>query len=179
VDNGDTELTSGKNRAFSAYSPFNTNLADSLYPDPENLPLVAMGSGYGLNYGIGRPTTFEDPYLLDNIILFDLGMDYQLTDRLSLSLDWWHLRAVERGVGTLGGVSRELSPDLGDEIDLFFNYEMNENITLSLFGGYFFPGRFYKEERDDTEGSLFTPFVRGDGEIDGAYQAELSLILEF
>ncbi|MCX5696786.1 MAG: hypothetical protein NTU54_02235 [Candidatus Omnitrophica bacterium] len=159
VDNGDEVLTSGKNRAFSAYSPFNTNLLDSIYPDANNLPLVAMGAGNGLNYGINRPTTFGDPRLF--------------------VLDWWYLRAMERGVGTFEGSSKMLSPDLGNELDLSFNYELNKNITLGLLSGCFLPGRYYKEDRDDTEGSLFTPFVRGDGEADPAYQIELSCTLTF
>jgi len=50
---------------------------------------------------------------------------------------------------------------------------------VSLLGGYFFPGRYYKELRDDTTGSLFSPFVRGDGSPDCAYQLELSMELKF
>jgi len=178
VDNGDATLTSGKNRAFSAYSPFNTNLANSIYPEPNNSPLVAMGGGYGLNYGISRPSTFGDPRLFENLMLFSLGLGYELTDKLSLTFDWWYLRTAERGIGSLGGVPRQLSPDLGDELDLSFDYEFNKNITISLLSGYFFPGKYYKEERDD-EDSLFNPLVRGDGQVNNAYQIELSLTLSY
>ncbi|MFA5389166.1 MAG: hypothetical protein WC312_05360, partial [Candidatus Omnitrophota bacterium] len=179
ADNGDTELTSGKNRAFSAYSPMNTNLWDSLGPNQEFLPLVAMGNGWGLNYGVSRPTTLGDPGLFENLILFDIGFDYQLTDKLSFTFDWWYLRAAEEGVGVFETVSKKLSPELGNEVDLYFEYELNENVIISLYSGYFFPGRYYKEKRDDTDGSIFTPFVRGDGEADGAYQIEASLAVEF
>lgn len=177
---GDDTFTSGKNRAFSVYSPLNTNLSDSIYPlGPESMPLVAMGAGNGLNYGIGRPTTFSDPYLFENLILVCLGLDFQLTEKLSMTFDWWYLRAAQRGVGTLAGENILLSPDLGNELDLYFNYDLTKNVALSLFGGYFFPGRFYKEERDDMDGSLFSPFVRGDGEADGAFQIEASVTFSY
>ncbi len=41
------------------------------------------------------------------------------------------------------------------------------------------PGKFYKEKRDDTQGSLLTPFVRGDGLADPAFQVELALEFQF
>jgi hypothetical protein len=177
---GDDTFTSGKNRAFSAYSPFNTNLSDSIYPiGPEAMPLVAMGWGDGLNYGIARPTTFSDPYLFDNLILVCLGFDFQMTQKLSLTLDWWYLRAAERGIGTFAGETRTLSTDLGHELDLYVSYDLTPHVSLGLFGGYFFPGQFYKEERDDDAGSLFTPFLRGDGEADGAYQIEMSVTISY
>lgn len=179
VDNGDATLTSGKNRAFSSYSPFNTNLADSIYPNVETVPLVAMGGGWGLNYGINRPGTFADARLFDNLVLANLGFDYKCTDKLTITVDWWYLRSKEKGVGTFAGESRELSADLGHEIDVSFNYALNERVTLSLLTGYFLPGSFYKEERDDTAGSLFTPFVRGDEGASPAYQVELSLTVSF
>jgi len=176
---GDSAFTSGKNRAFSVYSPLNANLADSLYPDPNYLPLVAMGMGNGLNYGINRPTTFGDPQLLENLILFNFGLDYTFNKKLTCALDWWYLLSSERGVGTFEGENIRLSPELGQELDLSFNYAFNKNVSLSLLSGYFFPGRYYKKRRDDTAGSLFSPFLRGDGEADGAFQVELSLELNF
>ncbi len=176
----DTALTSGKNRAFSVYSPFNTNIGDSLYPSFANisLPLVAAGDGYGLNYGIARPSTFGDPRLPDNIILYGSGFDWALTKKISLGLNWWYLRAAERGIGTYDGISKKLSADLGHEVDFSCTYTINDNVSLGLLSGYFFPGKYYKQERDDT-GVLFTPFVRGDGEANGAYQIELSLEFSF
>lgn len=176
---GDETFNSGKNRAFSTYSPFNTNFLDSLYPDPYSLPFVAMGFGNGLNYGINRPSTFGDPQLLENLLLYNLGFNYQLMEKLSLTFDWWYLQSMERGVGTFEGESKKLSADLGNELDLSLDYALNKNITLSLLGGYFFPGKYYREDRDDSEGSLFTPFVRGDGEANGAYQIEFSLTLAY
>lgn len=175
----DGVLVSGKNRAFSVYSPLNTTIADSIYPNVEVVPLVAMGGGNGLNYGINRPGTFGDPRLMDNLILLNAGFDYNLTDKLSCALDWWYLRSPERGVGTFGGVYKQLSRDLGNELDASFNYALNNNVSLDLLAGCFFPGNYYKEERDDTAGSLITPFVRGDGEVNSAYQLELSLTVTF
>jgi len=174
VSNGDELFTGGKNRAFSCYSPLNANLADSLVPALNCIPLVSMGNGFGLNYGVNRPGTFGDPALLDNIVLFGTGFDCRLTEKFSFTVDWWHLSSAERGVGTFNGETRVLSPDLGNEVDLFIDFKLSEHVKLGFLGGYFLPGKFYKEFRDDTGGSLFTPFVRGDGEADPAYQVEFT-----
>ncbi|MBI4981971.1 MAG: alginate export family protein [Candidatus Omnitrophica bacterium] len=179
VDNGDTALTSGKNRAFSVCSPLNVNLNDSIYPDNPFVPVLAMGNGNGLNYGVSRPTTFNDPVLLDNIMLFSLGFDYNFTKKFCMSLDWWYLRSPQRGVGMLAGAAKQLSRDLGNEIDTTFSYFFNDHVSVSLLSAVFFPGKYYEEERDDTDGSLFSPFVRGDGEANNAYQIEASLTLSF
>lgn len=181
VDNGEDKFSGGVNKAFSAYSPCNTNLFDSLSPVADSVPLVFFGWGNGLNYGVGinRPSTLADDGVLENMVMPSLGFDYNFTDKFSVTLDWWYLQANERGVGTLGGFAKELSRDLGQEIDASFYYDINKNTNLSLCAGYFFPGKYFKEERDDTSGSLFTPFVRGDGNANAAYQIELSLELNF
>jgi hypothetical protein len=178
VDNGDTGLTNGKNRAFSVYSPFNSTIADSHYPSFKTIPLVAMGNGYGLNYGVPRPGTFSDPRLPENIILTGLGFDYAFSEKLSFTADWWYLRSAQRGVGLVNGSAEKLSADLGNELDVSCTYSFNRNVSLSLGSGYFFPGGFYKEERDPVD-TLFTPLVRGDGRANGAYQIELSMIVNF
>jgi hypothetical protein len=83
-------------------------------------------------------------------------------------------------VGIFESEAKYLSRDLGFETDLFIDYKINENILVSLLGGYFLPGKFYKEEREDTEeGSLLTPFVRGDGQADPAFQLELAVEFQF
>jgi hypothetical protein len=179
VDNGETLFTGGANKAFSSYSPFNTHLFDSLSPVADSAPLVFLGWGYGLNYGVGinRPSTLADDGVLENLVMPSAGFDYKFTDKFSASFDWWYIRANEKGIGSLGGFARELSRNLGQEIDLSFYYDVSKQINLSLYGGCFFPGKFFKQERDDTAGSLGTPFLRGDGAANNAYQIEL--IMEF
>ena len=181
VDNVDEKFSSGANKAFSAYSPLNTNLFDSLSPIADSLPLVFFGWGNGLNYGVGinRPSTLADDGVLENMIMPSVGFDYNFTDKFSVTVDWWYIKANEKGVGTLGDFAKELSRNLGQEIDLSFYYDINKNVNISLCTGYFSPGKYFKEERNDTEGSLFTPFVRGDGNANAAYQIELSLEFNF
>lgn len=183
AQNQDTTLTSGKNRAFSYGSPLNDNLSDSISATHADIrPVVAMGSGYGLNYGVGinRPSTLADDGVLENLIMPSLGFDYNFTDKFSVTVDWWYLKANEKGVGTLRGLAKELSRNLGQEIDLSLYYDINKNVNISLCTGYFSPGKYFKEERDDTDGSsLFTPFVRGDGFANAAYQIELSVEFNF
>jgi len=181
VDNGDEKFIGGANKAFSIYSPLNTNLFDSLSPVPDPLPLVFFGWGNGINYGVGinRPSTLADDAVIENMIMPSVGFDYNFTDKFSVTIDWWYLMANERGVGTLGGSAKELSRHLGQEIDVSFYYDINKNVNVSLCTGYFYPGKYFKEERDDAEGSLFTPFVRGDGNANAAYQVELSVEFNF
>ena len=77
------------------------------------------------------------------------------------------------------GEGRYLSRELGYEWDATLDYRANKHLTFSFLGGYFLPGRYYKERRDDTAGSLFSPYLRGDGKADAAYQLELSMELSF
>ena len=50
---------------------------------------------------------------------------------------------------------------------------------MGFLGGYFIPGRYYKEKRSDVDGSLFSPYVRGDGKANNAYQFEFYVELKF
>jgi len=179
AQNGKDTLTSGRNRAFGYISPTNNNLDDSVSGSHTDIrPLVAMGCGYGLNYGVPRPSTFASSDF-DNLILPALGFDFDITKKLTLGLYGYYLRSFERGVGMLNSQPKYLSRDLGKEIDLFLDYQLNGNVLISLAGGYFVPGKYYKEERDDKGGSLFSPYVRGDGKADNAYQIELSVELKY
>lgn len=177
--NQDSTLSSGKNRAFSYFSPLNKNLGDSVNTsNVDMLPIVSMGGGWGLNYGIPRPGTFS-PGDFENLIMPSVGFDFDLTDRLCLGFYAYYLRSFERGVGALAGEPRRLAAELGAETDLFIDYTVNENIAVSILAGFFYPGKYYRQERDDAEGSLFSPFVRGDGEVDTAYQIELAMEFKF
>ncbi|MFA6357479.1 MAG: hypothetical protein WCY09_02290 [Candidatus Omnitrophota bacterium] len=177
--NPDTKYVSGKNRAFSYASPTNMNLSDSISSsNADMLPIVAMGGGDGLNYGVPRPKTFASGDF-ENLIMPSVGFDYNFTDRLILSLYGYYLRAFNRPVGTLNGEGKYLSRDLGYEADLFVDYKVNPHLMVGFLGGVFFPGKFYKERRDDQDGSLFSPYLRGDGSANNAYQIELYAELKF
>lgn len=179
AENEDTTLTSGKNRAFSQYSPLNQNMGDSIGHNHTDIrPMVATGAGYGINYGVPRPATFSSTDL-DNLIMLSLGFDFNITERFSLGLYGYYLRSFTRPVGMFEDEAQYLSSDLGYESDLFLDYKINKNVLVSLSGGYFLPGKYYQEHRDDTSGRLFNPFVRGDQDADLAYQWELSLEFTF
>jgi len=179
ITNGDTLYPGTKNNAFSVYSPFNSYLADSIYPSIPTVPLVAMGNGYGMNYGVRRAGTFGDPAQIENLVLVDVGFEHSFSDKAVLAFDWWYIANVQKGIGMYNNVPKVISPELGNEIDLYFDYNATKNITLRLGSGIFFPGAAFREERTDTGGSLFTPFVRGDGKADPAYQVELSMEITF
>jgi hypothetical protein len=175
----DEPYVSGKNRAFSYSSPTNRNLSDAVSSsNADMLPIVAMGGGYGLNYGVPRPGTFYSADF-ENLIMPSIGFDYNFTDKLCVSLYGYYLRAFNRPVGTLDGEAKYLSQDLGLEADLFVDYKATEHISVGFLGGYFVPGKYYKAKRDDVDGSTFSPYVRGDGNANNAYQFEFYVELKF
>jgi hypothetical protein len=179
AQDNDQTLTSAKNRAFSCSSPLNNNLADSIADsNVDMLPIVAMGGGYGLNYGVPRPGTFATADF-DNLILPSIGFDFKATEKLSIGLYGYYLRALEKGAGVFNSVAKYLSRDLGYELDLFIDHQLNQNVLISFLAGYFLPGRYYKEARSDTTGRLFSPFVRGDGNADCAYQVEIAVEFKY
>jgi hypothetical protein len=179
ITNGDTLYPGSKNCAFSVYSPLNGFLADSLYPSISTQPYVAMGSGLALNYGVRRASTFYDPGQNENLTLVDVGFDYRFNDRFMAAFDWWYLATSEKGIGSYNNVPKVISPDLGSEADIRLRYGLSKNIALDVVAGAFFPGDAYREERTDVNGSLFTPFVRGDGKADPAYQLEVRMEIGF
>ena len=175
---GGLNYTSNHNKAFSVFSPLNTNLTDTHYQKQFG-PYVAMAGGYAVNFGVPRPGTFGDPFMFENIIAYSLGFDYTPVDKVYLGIDYWYLRSVEHGVGLDGvGNFREFSTQLGQELDIYASYQLTKNIKISLLGGYFFPGLYYKETRSDTT-SIFSDTARKDGEADGAYQVELGFDITF
>lgn len=176
--NGDIFLTSGKNRAFSYFSPLNNNLGESISGCHLDKPVVATGAGCGLQYGVPRPATFSASDF-DNLIMPSIGFDLKPTEKLTFSLYAYYIRSFQKAAGMLNGEPKRLSADLGEEIDLFIDYQLCPEVLISFLAGYFIPGHYYKEEREDTSGSLFSPFIRGDGSADPAYQIELSLELKF
>ncbi len=179
AESADSVYAGSKNRAFSYISPTNMNLGDAISSsNVDMLPIVAMGGGYGLNYGIPRPGTFS-PGDFDDLIMPSIGFDYNFTDKLCVSLYGYYLCSFSRPVGTLNGKGKYLSRDLGYEADIYIDYKANEHMTLGVLGGCFIPGKFYKERRDDVDGSLFSPYLRGDGSADNAYQLEFYVEFKF
>ena len=179
AESGQTKYVGGKNRAFSYSSPTNMNLSDSISSsNADMLPIVAMGGGYGLNYGVPRPKTFSSGDF-ENLIMPSVGFDYNFTDKLCVGLYAYYLMAFNRPVGTLDNQGKYLSRDLGYEGDVYVDYKVNTQMTVGFLGGCFIPGKFYRERRDDLDGSLFSPYLRGDGSANNAYQLEFYAELKF
>ncbi|MDD5255145.1 MAG: hypothetical protein PHR11_03725, partial [Candidatus Omnitrophica bacterium] len=107
------------------------------------------------------------------------GIGYKPTERLDISVFVFYLNAFERPVGTWDGEGKYLSRELGYEADLYIDYVLNPHATIEFLAGYFIPGKFYRTERDDTGGSVLSPYIRGDGKVDHAYQVELCMALRF
>lgn len=177
-DSSDGLLHGSTNRAFSCYSPLNTNLSYSVYGPQKIGPLLFMGNAWGNNYGVFRPGTFNDPYQFENLITPNVGLDIMPHPKLTLTIDWWYFSAFEKGVGSWNGESRKLSRDLGNEFDFGAILEMTKYLDISLGLGYFIPGDYYRAERDDV-GTTFSPLVNTDGVANRAVYFESHITLKF
>lgn len=182
LDSSDGGLIQGSsNRAFSSYSPTNVFLSDSVFQGQTLGPVLASTKNYGLMMGIPRPGTFNDPYISENIIAPNAGIEITPHERVSLQLNWWYLAAFERGIGSLTNEDGEviwekLSRDLGHELDLNLNVRLSQYLRIEIFLGYFIPGNYYTEKRDD-EGTSFSPLIRGGGEVDNVFLGEFRLVI--
>jgi hypothetical protein len=79
-----------------------------------------------------------------NTTLFNLGLDWSATQDLNLALDGFYLMASETGAweDTLG---RNVSDELGWELDLKGEYKIAKNLTYFVEAGFLWPGDFYKD----------------------------------
>jgi hypothetical protein len=184
-DISDGQIVKGVNREFSTYSPLNMNLADTYYPAFDGGPYVFAGMGNSLNQGILRANTFGDPYQMTNLITPNVGMDIKVTEKLTLNLDYWYLRSAEPGIGadyddTTGTYSPYTLPvDLGHELDIYGEYAVNKNITLSLLAGLFIPGDYYRKRRADDDVIGISAAPRYDGSASNAWMLEAAVDYHF
>jgi hypothetical protein len=184
-DIGSQQLVHSSNREFSVYSPTNSNLADSHYTAFEGGPYVFMGMGYNLNNGILRPNTFYDPYQMTNIIAPNIGVDMMLSDKLFLSLDYWYLHAQQPPIGADYDPVNDvyspytLSSNLGNELDLYAEYYVNDYITFSFLGGIFFPGAYFHTRRGDQDLLGVAAAPRFDGGASNAWVIEAAVTYSY
>ena len=172
-------LQGSTNRAFSVYSPLNTNLAYSVYPPQKMAPLLFMGNTWGNCYGVKRPGTFNDPVLFENLITPNVGINITPHPKVTLTVDWWYFSSFERGTGTFGGETQSLSKDLGSEFDFGAAFEATKFLTLSFSLGYFIPGDYYRAERDADSGTSFSPQVNSYGVVNRALYFENHITVTF
>ncbi len=173
-----------ENEAFSFYSPGNMWLFDSRYPTYLG-PAAATGSGWGLNYGIGRPGIFNDPHLPSNIILYNLGIESHILNGLEASTDFYYLKSHRSGIGMrdVGGDLKKwetfkLPRTLGSEVDFHLSYRYSSELSFSLMVGYFLPMDYYEAKRDDDDPYGIFPRLNDSGKTDGVCQAELGIRLK-
>ena len=171
-------FTSHSNNSFSVYSPTNANLSDTIYPAAYG-PYLATGGGYAMNYGIARPSAFGDSYQLNDLVMPNIGIDVQITEKWSVSFDYWYLRSFEHAIGIRNDRAITLSSDLGHELDFYSSYDLTKHISFNLLTGVFFPGKYYREKRDDGDILGLAPAPRYDGDADLAYQIELATEITF
>lgn len=173
-------LTPSVNREFSVFSPTNSNLADTHYPAFDAGPLVFTAMGSAFNAGIWRPDMFGDPYLMSNLIAPNVGIDIMPFDKLFISVDYWYLRSQEPPIGADTMMNTYTLPSsLGNEIDIFVEYYAHENITLSFWGGIFFPGEYYRQSRGDGDPIGVATAPRYDGGASNAWQAETAITFTY
>jgi hypothetical protein len=179
------QLVRSSNREFSVYSPTDSNLADSHYPAFESGPYVFAGMGYNLNAGILRPDTFYDPYQMTNLIAPNAGIDLTINDKLSLSLDYWYLHTQQPPIGADYDPVNDvylpytLPGYLGNELDVYAEYYVNDNITFSFLGGIFFPGDYYHKRRGDADLLGVAAAPRFDGGACNAWVIEAAVTYSY
>ncbi|MBS1258005.1 MAG: hypothetical protein MAG551_01058 [Candidatus Scalindua arabica] len=67
-----------------------------------------------------------------------------------MSIDYWKMHADEAGYGLNGsGQVERLPSELGHEIDFFTSYAITKHLSVNMQGGFFFPGKYYREVRGD------------------------------
>lgn len=181
----DGRLVKSANREFSNYSPLNQNLSDSFYPAFSAGPYVFAGMGNSLNQGILRPNTFGDPYQMTNLVTPDVGVDLKVTDKLTVNLDYWYLRSAEPGIGAeydeLTGLYSPytLPAYLGNEFDIYAEYEVNKYITFSFLGGLLLPGDYFRKNRGDADLLGISPAPRYDGGAANPWMIEAAVNYRF
>lgn len=94
-----------------------------------------------MNYGVARPSVFGDTYQLNDLILPNMGVDLQVTEKWSVSFDYWYLRSFEHAVRILNDRAITLSSDLGHELDFYSSYDLTKHISFNLLPGIFIPGK--------------------------------------
>lgn len=181
----DARYRSRNNRTFSVYTPTNTNTFDAHYQRTGIGPYLATASTYLFNFGIDRPGIFNDPFVIENILFFNGGVEFFPIDKTYISLDYWNMHADEPGFGlNSAGRAEKLPSELGHEIDFFASYAVTRRLSINLQMGYFFPGKYYREERGDTfaRGNLgFSPVLprNGQGDPDDAFLMAVGLEYSF
>ncbi|GEM_PF-1776972 len=171
-----------ENAAFTVFSPLNANLVDS-YAHSAPVPVVAMAGGYGMNYGIRRPGTYNDPHIWENLTAYNLGFNMIPHEKVFMMVDYWYLKSINPAIGrNAAGTVVALPRDLGSEIDYYATYNICKMLTVGVHGGYFMPGAYYKAIRIDSPTSwngAASQTVRVDGTADAAYQLELFFVTRF
>ncbi len=184
-DFNDFRVTSRTNRTFSIYSPTNINLFNAHFPKTGIGPYVATGYSYLLNFGIDRPGVFGDPFVIENIIYLNGGLEFFPIDKSYLSVNYWNMHADEPGFGLNSeNQTIKLPSELGHEIDVYASYEVTRRFSVNLQGGVFFPGKNYRQDRGDSfdRGNLgYTPVLPRDkkGDPDNAYILSLGFEYSF
>lgn len=151
-----SKTTSNHNRTFSVYTPTNTDTFDAHYQKSGIGPYLATASTYLLNFGIDRPGIFNDPFVIENVLFFNGGIEVFPVDKMYMSIDYWKMHADQAGYGLNGsGQAEKLPSELGHEIDFFTSYAITKHLSINMQGGLFLPGKYYRKARSDS-------FARGN-----------------
>jgi hypothetical protein len=89
--------------------------------------------------GLGQKTNTG----IANTTYYNLGLDWAATPALSMSLDWFYLRASK----TLPGVSKAA----GNELDFKGTYNIAKNLDYFVEAAGFWPGSYYEDTYGEKE----------------------------
>ncbi|NJD55209.1 MAG: hypothetical protein FIA94_02250, partial [Nitrospirae bacterium] len=88
-----------------------------------------------------------------NTTYANLGVDWNATKDITLSLDGYYFWASQTGAWE-DYTGDDVSSNAGWEVDAKFRYQIAKNLTYQIDAGYFKPGKFYEDilPLDDKKG---------------------------
>jgi hypothetical protein len=122
---------------------------------------------------------------MTNLIAPNAGIDLTINDKLSLSLDYWYLHTQQPPIGADYDPVNDvylpytLPGYLGNELDVYAEYYVNDNITFSFLGGIFFPGDYYHKRRGDADLLGVAAAPRFDGGACNAWVIEAAVTYSY
>jgi len=105
--------------------------------------------------------------------------------KFTLSLDYWYLSAAEKpksaNFDAASGTYHpfDLPKDLGNELDLYAEFIVTDNIKIDLLSGIFLPGGYYREQRGDGNILGIASAPRFDGGASNAWLIETGITYSF
>jgi hypothetical protein len=132
--------------------------------DPDDEDWEAFVPLYG---NVHERLGYADQFLPTNIEAYSVGCTATIASKHTVEADFWLFKRAEEDQGTVSPTTlftvadSGTDTDLGQELDVWYEYAMTPNFTLSAGSAWFDPG-------DGVEQTLTDPAFGGDPNADGS-----------